>query len=99
MGGSAVDENDRAFYNWKKCVQCASSNPVPAYDYDADSDSCAASASGAARGVCECDKALVQALYDSKADNSNYNTHFWASFNTNTHCCDKAAGINEIGTC
>jgi len=116
--GSAVDDNDRAFYAWKKCVQCASSSPVPAYDYDADSDSCAASASGAARGVCECDKALVQALYNSKADNSNYsasncvasgggasldccnyNTHFWASFNTNTHCCDKAAGIKDIGTC
>ena len=78
----------------------------------------AASANGAARGVCECDKALVQTLYDSKADNSNYsasncvasgggasldccnyNTHFYASFNTFTQCCDKAAGIKEIGTC
>jgi hypothetical protein len=116
--GSAVDDNDHAFYAWKKCVQCASSNPVPAYDYDADNNSCAASANGAARGVCECDKALVQALYNSKPTNSNYsaskcvasggaatldccnyNTHFWGSYNVATQCCDKNAGVKEVGTC
>ena len=38
--GAQVDDNDKAFYTWKKCVQCASSNPVPAYNYDKNADSC-----------------------------------------------------------
>lgn len=116
--GSAVDANDHAFYTWKKCVQCATTNPIPAYDYDADTNSCAATSTiDGRRALCECDKALVQALYNSKADNSNYsaskcnasggmadlgccnfNTHFWASYNKNTHdCC--ASGVKDIGTC
>ena len=38
--GAQVDAQDKAFYTWKKCVQCASSKPIPAYDYDQDADSC-----------------------------------------------------------
>ena len=47
--GKQVDETDKAFYSWKKCVQCAlsvdgatpSSDPdIPAYQYDQRTDSC-----------------------------------------------------------
>ena len=41
--GTPVDDVDRAFFAWKKCVQCASGgdkSAVGAYDYDADNDSC-----------------------------------------------------------
>ena len=38
--GAQVDAQDKAFYTWKKCVQCASSQPLPAYDYDQNADSC-----------------------------------------------------------
>lgn len=114
--GAQVDANDKAFYTWKKCVQCASAKPVPAYDYDQDSDSCAKS-SAASRGVCECDKALVNFLYDKKATATNYNvgncssggyantaccqynTHMWAQYNTDHQCCDKNAGVKDLGTC
>lgn len=114
--GAQVDANDKAFYTWKKCVQCASSKPIPAYDYDQDADSCAKS-SAASRGVCECDKALVNFLYDKKATATNYNvgncssggyantaccqynTHMWAQYNTDHQCCDKNAGVKDLGTC
>jgi hypothetical protein len=74
--GAQVDAQDKAFYTWKKCVQCASfgSQSLPAYDYDQNSDSCANSSS-ASRGICECDRALVNFLYDEAADNSNYNAN------------------------
>ena len=49
--GKHVDETDKAFYSWKKCVQCALSsdgatpliNPdggIPAYQYDQLTNSC-----------------------------------------------------------
>ena len=49
--GKQVDETDKAFYSWKKCVQCALSsdgatpliNPdggIPAYQYEQLTDSC-----------------------------------------------------------
>ena len=49
--GKHVDETDKAFHSWKKCVQCALSvdgvNPVikpdgdiPLYQYDQSIDSC-----------------------------------------------------------
>ena len=38
--GAQVDAQDKAFYTWKKCVQCAASKPIPAYDYDQNADSC-----------------------------------------------------------
>jgi len=86
--GAQVDAQDKAFYTWKKCVQCASSKPVPAYDYDQTADSCAKSSS-ASRGVCECDRSLVNFLYDAAADNSNYNANNCvAGGYANTSCCN-----------
>ena len=38
--GAQVDAQDKAFYTWKKCVQCAASKPIPAYDYVQNADSC-----------------------------------------------------------
>ena len=49
--GKQVDETDKAFYSWKKCVQCALSDDgvtplikpdggIPAYHYDERTDSC-----------------------------------------------------------
>ena len=41
--GKQVDETDKAFYIWKKCVQCATNNDSAAikpYDYDKDNNSC-----------------------------------------------------------
>ena len=44
--GAQVDAQDKAFYTWKKCVQCASEhcpscfNTVPLYSYDPRSDFC-----------------------------------------------------------
>ena len=40
--GKQVDAQDKAFYSWKKCVQCAAGNAsgVKPYDYDQDADSC-----------------------------------------------------------
>jgi len=113
--GAQVDANDKAFYTWKKCVQCASSKPVPAYDYDKKTDSCANS-SAASRGVCECDRALVAFLYDKSADNSNYAANQCVSGGyANTSCCqwntymfaqyntDHQAcckdGVKEAGSC
>merc|ERR1712008_636631 len=58
-----------------KCVKCATDNDataIPAYDFDGLNMSCANS-SNASRGVCECDKALVVALYNANPVNSNYN--------------------------
>jgi len=86
--GAQVDAQDKAFYTWKKCVQCASSQPLPAYDYDQNADSCANSSS-ASRGVCECDRALVNFLYNEAADNSNYNANqCQAGGYANTACCN-----------
>ena len=41
--GKPVDEADKAFYVWKKCVQCATGNNsanIKPYDFDKDSKSC-----------------------------------------------------------
>ena len=41
--GRHVDTADRAFYIWKKCVQCATGNDsenIEPYDYDQVNDSC-----------------------------------------------------------
>jgi hypothetical protein len=41
--GRPVDEVDHAFFEWKKCVQCASDGKktaIGAYDYDITNDSC-----------------------------------------------------------
>ena len=41
--GHQVDIADKAFYVWKKCVQCATGNDsanVKPYDYDQANDSC-----------------------------------------------------------
>jgi len=73
--GKQVDEADKAFYAWKKCVQCAVPNAaaVAPYDYDADSDSCAGSASLESRAVCECDRQLCAQLRSLVPQYSNYN--------------------------
>jgi len=59
--GTPVDDVDRAFFAWKKCVQCASGgdkSAVGAYDYDADNDSCGSEN----RAFCECDRTLINTL-------------------------------------
>ena len=40
--GHHVDEADKAFYVWKKCIQCASGEnaEVELYQFDKESDSC-----------------------------------------------------------
>ena len=41
--GKPVDTADRAFFTWKKCVQCAAEwdpENVQPYDYDRENDSC-----------------------------------------------------------
>ena len=41
--GTPIDAVDHAFFNWKKCVQCASGNDKAAigpYNYDVANDSC-----------------------------------------------------------
>ena len=42
--GKQVDETDKAFYAWKKCVQCAvgdaGADGVQDYNYDKSQDSC-----------------------------------------------------------
>ena len=40
--GAQVDQVDKAFYVWKKCVQCAVApgNTAPEYEYDQANDSC-----------------------------------------------------------
>ena len=94
--GHQVDSADKAFYVWKKCVQCAVGNNaanIEAYDYDQANDSCGkfwsefglslilrtfakclflANSSASSRGVCECDRALVNALYDEVPANTNF---------------------------
>jgi len=85
--GAQLDANDKAFYTWKKCIQCQSSSPVAAYDYDQDADSCAKSSS-ASRGICECDRALVNFLYNESPTNSNYPANQCAAGGSaNTDCC------------
>merc|ERR1711935_1122043 len=59
--GTPLDDVDRAFFAWKKCVQCASGgdkSAVGAYDYDVDNDSCGS----ANRAFCECDRILINKL-------------------------------------
>ena len=42
--GRQVDPADKAFYSWKKCIQCAVGNKKRfqslSYDYDKENDSC-----------------------------------------------------------
>lgn len=114
------DSVDAAFNAWKHCVRCAAGTKkaVEAYVYDKDQDSCAASSSSS-RGVCECDKALVNTLKDASPTNNNYNTgsctpngggngnlecctfktHFYAHYNSATHCCNSSEGVKEAGSC
>merc|ERR1712060_784687 len=67
------DDADKAFYGWKKCVQCASEdNSLADYDYDKDLDSCANS-SAESRSFCECDRLLINSLKAIVPANSNYN--------------------------
>ena len=88
--GRQVDAADRAFYIWKKCVQCATGNDlanIEPYDYDQANDSCgkssnfinaflfltiSANSSDSSHAVCECDRALVNTLYDEVPANTNF---------------------------
>ena len=88
--GRHVDTADRAFYVWKKCVQCATGNDlanIEPYDYDQANDSCgraskflkaflfktiSANSSDSSRAFCECDRALVNTLYDEVPANTNF---------------------------
>lgn len=96
--GASVDAQgeqvDTAFYIWKKCVQCVlgDDTTIPAYHYDQATDSCAKTHTGPNRAVCECDRALVNFLYDKSPDPSH--THYSASKcysaggNGNNDCCN-----------
>merc|ERR1712118_57049 len=86
------DPADVAFNAWKQCVKCAGykKDKIPAYDYDQASNSCAKS-STASRAACECDKKLVNALIDAKAENSGYNANKCAPLGGgpgNGACCN-----------
>jgi hypothetical protein len=61
--GTPIDAVDHAFFNWKKCVQCASGSDktVGAYDYDVADDSCGPTN----RAFCECDRILINTLATS----------------------------------
>lgn len=69
-----VDPADVAFNAWKHCIKCAGykDGKVPAYSYDKDSNSCANS-SADSRAACECDKKLVNVLYDASVAHASYN--------------------------
>lgn len=96
--GKQLDSVDKAFYTWKKCVQCAAGNAsnVLPYDYDKDADSCANSSSSS-RAVCECDRALCNYLYDSAAQYSNDNGNSCiGGGQANTACCNWDTYMNAI---
>ena len=41
--GALLDDTDKAFQSWKKCIQCAvgfNKNGILPYDYDKQADSC-----------------------------------------------------------
>ena len=40
--GRQVDDADREFYAWKKCIQCAAGplRIIPSYNYDSINDTC-----------------------------------------------------------
>merc|ERR1712176_61247 len=69
-----VDPADVAFNAWKHCIKCAGykDGKVPKYSYDKDSNSCANS-SADSRAACECDKKLVNVLYDATVAHASYN--------------------------
>ena len=71
--GKPVDDTDKAFNSWKKCVKCAAGdlNGILDYQYDVVNDSCDYS-SVESRPVCECDRILINFLYDATNKNSNY---------------------------
>ena len=72
--GKPVDDTDKAFNSWKKCVKCAAgdSTDIP-YQYNVVDDSCGDSSSES-RAICECDRVLVNFLYNASTKNSNYKT-------------------------
>ena len=71
--GKPVDDTDKAFNTWKKCVKCAVGdlNGVQAYSYSQVDDSCAGSSSES-RPVCECDRILINFLYNATNEYSDY---------------------------
>ena len=72
--GKPVDDTDKAFNSWRKCVKCAAgrSTDILDYQYNVLDDSCGNS-SFESRAICECDRVLVNFLYNARTDNSNYN--------------------------
>ena len=71
--GKPVDDTDKAFHSWKNCVKCAASDPngILEYVYDAVNDTCSDS-SFESRPFCECDRILINYLYDAPHKNSDY---------------------------
>merc|ERR1711935_742125 len=62
--GKPTDETDRAFSQWKRCIQCACGHDkyaVQPYIYDAVDDSCEDSPAEV-RKYCECDRRLINVL-------------------------------------
>ena len=71
--GKQVDRVDKAFYIWKKCIQCATGkDPGMIQSYVFDGTSCQNS-SLASRSICECDYALISMLYNAEPAHVNYN--------------------------
>ena len=65
--GKTVDDTDKALNSWKKCIKCAAgnSNDILAYQYNLADDSCDYS-STESRPFCECDRVLINFLYNAK---------------------------------
>ena len=71
--GKPVDDTDKAFSSWKKCVKCAVGDPnsILDYQYNVEKDMCGDS-SIESRPLCECDRILVNFLYNAANKNSDY---------------------------
>ncbi|CAG5087586.1 Oidioi.mRNA.OKI2018_I69.PAR.g11578.t1.cds [Oikopleura dioica] len=101
--GLPVDEIDRSFIWWKKCIKCARSeysaydleynhfDYTEMYEYDSDTETCGGSSS-IEHSICQCDQSFAKRLVDLTANDDfrNYDTDFCVPFTPSdipTDCC------------
>lgn len=90
--GKLVDDADRAFYAWKKCIQCTGIASLPQFKnqlpkYRFRKQECGVS-TDLSRPICECDKQLIIQLQTLEPKNTKYRVLKCTKGTQNeTKCC------------
>lgn len=93
--GAPADEADKAFFKWKKCIQCATDayGDVAPYTFDKDNRVCSNAVGTIERAACECDNKVVTILNGLTPDNALKNSNGNRCVRTgagNGSCCEQA---------